>query len=166
VVSARRGAPWLALALLAAPVTEAGAHVLHTSLAQLTHDPAHGELTVALRVFADDFTATVAATTRRAITPGAPAADSAMARYATTRFTLVEPSGRPVRLAWCGVRLAGDVLLICLRGATAAPPAGATLRNAILMERFADQVNIVQTTTAGSRHTTLFRRGSETKRLP
>jgi hypothetical protein len=166
VVTARRLAHTLAVALLALSTTAAGPHVLHTSLAQLTYDPARRELTVSLRVFTDDFTATVAQLSRTAIKPGTAASDSVMARYAATRFALAEASGRPVRLAWCGVRATADVLLICLRGPTSVAPSGATLRNAILMERFADQVNIVQSTTAGGRHTTLFTRGNERKRLP
>ena len=152
--------------LLALAASDAVAHVLHTSLAQLTHDPARGVLTVSLRVFTDDFTATVAQASRARITPGTGASDSAMARYVAAKFAIVDASRRAVRLSWCGVRAAGDVLLICLHGPSAAAPTGATMRNSILMEKFADQVNLVQTTTSGNRRTTLFTRGNETKRLP
>jgi hypothetical protein len=152
---------WLATA---AP-RPAHAHPLHTTLAELSYDPASRVLDVSLRVFADDFAAAVA---RRAgaRTVGALPPDSAMFRYVAERFALAAPGAGPVALRWCGVRRSGDVLLLCLR-ATAVPAlAGVRVRSTLLHELFTDQVNLVQASYGGRRRMLMFTPGTGAKPLP
>ena len=151
--------------LLAAVARPAQAHPLHTTLAELSYDPATRVLNVSLRVFADDFAAAVARGAG-ARTVGALPPDSAMFRYVAERFAVAAPGAGPVALRWCGVRRSGDVLLLCLR-ATAVPAlAGARVRSALLNESFADQVNLVQASYGGRRRMLLFTRGTGAKPLP
>ena len=155
----------LAIALLvAASARPIDAHPLHTTMTELSYDPAARMVNVSLRVFADDFTAVVMAgrAHRADVTPP----DSAMLRYVTSRFSLVAPGTGRVALRWCGARRDGLVILICLRGAVRGPPAGATMSNALLTEMFSDQVNIVQASYEGRRRTLLFTPRDGMKALP
>ncbi|GLC26826.1 hypothetical protein rosag_33390 [Roseisolibacter agri] len=141
------------------------AHPLHSSVAQLTWDPATRVIQVGVRVFADDFASVV--------TRGVPASggavvvppDSAMQRYVGARFALADRTGRPIALRWCGARREGDVLLLCLRAAASASPAGGRVRHALLTEVFSDQVNVVQASYDGRRETVLFTPGDGAKPL-
>ncbi len=159
--------------LLAAAPRPAHAHPLHTTLAELSYDPATRVLQVSLRVFTDDFTNAVArragerAGERAGVrTVGALPPDSAMFRYVAERFAIAAPGAGPLALRWCGVRRSGDVLLLCLR-ATAVPAlAGARVRSALLNESFADQVNLVQATYDGRRQMLLFTPRTGVKPLP
>jgi hypothetical protein len=85
--------------------------------------------------------------------------------YVTSRFALTDARGAVVPLAWCGVRRAGEMLFLCLRAAAPAPPTGLRLRNALLVESFDDQVNIVQFVSNTARRTTMFTAGDGTKTL-
>ena len=141
----------LAVAALPAP---AEAHPLHTTMTDLSYDPATRALSVTIRVFADDFSA--------AVLPGVPRRaeivvppDTAILRYVTMRFGVTGPGGR-VPMRWCGLRREGKVLFVCLRGTVAGTFAGASLTNRLLTEMFADQVNVVQTSNGGRRSTLLF----------
>lgn len=155
----------LSLALLLAAARPAPAHPLHTTLAELSYDPAARVLNVSLRVFADDFTAAVARRTG-ARTVGTMPPEAAMFRYVSERFAVVTPGAGPVALRWCGVRRAGDVLLLCLRAMGVRPLAGAHVRSALLTEVFSDQVNLVQASYGGRRRMLLFTPRDGAKPLP
>jgi hypothetical protein len=155
----------LALGVLLVTAVRTGvAHPLHTTLTQLSYDASARILNVSVRVFADDFSA--------AVMPGGRAGslvippDSAMLRYVSGRLALQRPGGGPIPLRWCGMRRDGEALVLCLRATTQPSPAGARMRNALLSERFADQVNIVQMSYGGTRRTLLFTPRDGTKALP
>ncbi|MEO7520337.1 MAG: DUF6702 family protein [Gemmatimonas sp.] len=133
------------------------AHPLHTTLAELSYDAAARVFNLSLRVFADDFSAAVSASGGKR-TGGAAAApsDTAMFRYVRERFAVLSATGQAAPLQWCGVRRAGDVLFLCLRGANEFPMRGAKVRSSLLSEVFRDQVNMVQATTGGKRRMLLF----------
>ena len=155
----------LALGVLLAPAARAGfAHPLHTTLTQLSYDASTRVLNVSVRVFADDFSAAVMPRERPAghvIPP-----DSAMLRYVIGRFTLLGAGGAPTPLRWCGTRRDGEVLFLCFRATAQPSPSGARLRNALLSDVFADQVNIVQASYGGARRTLLFTPRDGLKTLP
>jgi hypothetical protein len=142
----------LAVACVALPLL--GAHPLHTSVTELTHEPATRTAAVTVRVFADDFTA------------AAGTGDSAAARYLQSRLTLADRAGRPIALRWERLEVAGDALLLRLRAEAPRGLAGARVWQTLLCERFDDQVNIVRATYAGRSATLLFSRGDEAKALP
>ena len=166
----RRSATWMrattiALAVLLLPAVRVGlAHPLHTTLTQLSYDASTRTLSVSVRVFADDFTDAVMER-GRAVGHGAPS-DSAALRYVTGRLALQRAGRGPIALRWCGMRRDGEALFLCLRATDQPSPAGARMRNALLSERFADQVNIVQASYGGARRTLLFTPRDGMKPLP
>jgi hypothetical protein len=159
-----RGVALAVLVLLVPAVRAAFAHPLHTTLTRLSYDASTRVLSVSVRVFADDFGAAVMG---RAGAAGAAAPpDSAMRRYVAGRFALVSARGTSVPLGWCGMRRDGEALFLCLRAMDQPTPSGARMRNALLAELFADQVNIVQASYGGTTRTMLFTPRDPTKLLP
>jgi hypothetical protein len=155
----------LAIGVLLVPAVRIGvAHPLHTTLTQLSYDASTRVLNVSVRVFADDFSAAVMPGSRADTVVIPP--DSAMLRYVSGRFALQRPGGGPIPLRWCGMRRDGEALFLCLRATAQPSPAGARMRNALLSERFADQVNIVQVSYGGARRTLLFTPRDGMKSLP
>jgi hypothetical protein len=133
----------------------ATAHPMHTSVTELVHDARSGTVTVMVRVFADDF---------RAAAGGA--ADSLAARYLRPRITLTDRTGRVVALAWERSEPAGDALLIHLFGRAPSGVSAGRFRQAVLLERFADQVNLVRVRDGSKRASLWFVRGDQAKALP
>ncbi len=130
MVTSLAGVVGLALHALAAM------HPMHTSVAELVHEPAARSALVTLRVFTDDLRAAVPADR-----------DSDAEAYVRSHFELRDASGRPVPLRWAGASRSRVLSLI-------------------LCERFADQVNIVRATSAGRTASLLFTRGDQAKALP
>ncbi|HZI22669.1 MAG TPA: DUF6702 family protein [Gemmatimonadales bacterium] len=142
--------------LLLAVLSGLTLHPLHTTLTQLAYRDADRTVEATVRVFADDFRAAL----------GQEVTDSAAAAYLRSTFTLADPAGRPLAIAWCGLRRTGDLLWLCLRAPTFQGVTGLRVRVTLLFERYADQINIVQASYAGRRAALLFTRGDAAKALP
>lgn len=150
---------------LAAAMNTAVVHPIHTTLAELRYDARGAEVQVSLRVFADDLAGAVRGWAARR--PGAEASiDDAAFGYVSGAFVLVARDGRRVPLAWCGRRRVGEVVWLCLRAPLAGGLAGAGIRDRLLIDRFEDQINIVQATYDGRRVSLLFTPGDGERRLP
>ena len=148
----------LALGLALAP-RAAEAHPIHSTLTQIRHDPAARALDISVRVFADDFGT---ALRRRG---GPPRSwEAAAFAYAATHFTVAE-GRRALPFTWCGVRRRGIVLWLCLRAPAPGAAERLTVHNRMHFELFEDQVNVVQATLGGRRHSELFTRGDRPKPL-
>lgn len=142
--------------LLLAVLSGLTLHPLHTTLTQLAYRDADRTVEATVRVFADDFRAAL----------GRDVTDSAAAAYLRSTFTLADPAGRPLAIAWCGLRRTGDLLWLCLRAPVAQGLSGLRVRVALLFDRYADQINIVQASYAGRRAALLFTSGDAAKPLP
>jgi hypothetical protein len=142
------------------------AHPVHTTLTVITADAAGRVLTLNIRAFVDDFSASVARFAGR--TPPADSsvlADEAV-RYVRAHFAVSGPAGEAVALESCGVTRARDVYWLCFRVRLPAGLRGTRVRNQMLTELHADQVNIVQLENGGVRRSFLFTRGSDPSALP
>lgn len=160
---------WRALLLVtvlaAAPVRDARAHPLHTTLTELTEDRTLGSVRAMIRVFADDFgTAVARHASGRPLAPGA-AWDAAAFAYVASTFTVTDRAGRSVALRTCGIRRTGELVWLCVEATSAGGLAPLKVRNALLTDLFDDQVNVVQAVMAGSRRSVLFTRGDRAKTL-
>jgi len=140
------GRGWL-LAVLLGLTAAVRAHPTHTSSAELVQR--EDSVRVAIRVFADDL-----------------AEAGALLPYLEERFGLEDGRGRPIVLRCDGAVREGDVMVIRLRGRVPAGLAGARLRNGVLTDRFADQVNVVRAAYDGRTATLIFTRGDGPKALP
>ena len=152
----------IALALIARPVF---AHPIHTTLTILATADGGRTITVSVRAFADDFSATVAAFAGKR----APADSSAVAedvtKYVRAHFTFADASGAPLVIEPCGVRRANELYWLCYRVTLPAGPRGVKVRNQMLTELHPDQVNIVQLQSGSIRKSYLFTKGSAASAL-
>lgn len=147
-----------------AAATALAPHPLHTTLAVFTVR-ADGSIAISVRAFADDFGASVRVHAGdRTTTPALPA-ESAIESYARSAIRLSNGAGQPITLTWCGVRHEGDLVWVCLAAPAKTGFGEMRLRDSLLVERFDDQVNIVQVLRATHRTTVLFTKRDGVKAL-
>jgi hypothetical protein len=173
----------LAALVIAQPIE---AHPLHTSLAEITYDPAAREIRVSVRVFVDDFSrasSAYAATKSAAATGSGQGAtgngrrvtgngqrvtdknESPLLMYARASFMIADRAGRSLSLASCGGKRVGDLIWICFHTSAPSGPARFQVADRILFDLYADQINIVQATYGGKKVSLLFTHGDGFKRL-
>lgn len=145
-------------ALLLVVSRVADAHAIHTTVTQLTAD-GRG-LTVMIRAFADDLSSSVAKHVGRPAPSDHSVPDADAQRYVRAQFMIGTADRRFVSLESCGVRRAEDMVWLCFRAPLPQGLAGVAIRNQMLTELHADQINIVQVDVRGARQTMLFRKGS------
>jgi hypothetical protein len=148
----------LAAAFIAITVRAATAHPMHTTLAEVRVDMAQHTVRATIRLFADDF----AAALPKGGTPGT--FEPRAAAYVVSSFSL-SSAGRPVVLRSCGIRRSGDLMWVCVESAGPGDIAHLRARNALLVETFPDEVNIVQIGDGPGRRSILFLRGDGDKPL-
>ena len=153
----------MSLTSLVISVRVAEAHPLHTTLVQLTYVERTHVLEASIRVFAGDFAAAVAKRAGAKTPDDDRVADAEAFKYVTNTLRFIDASGRALPLAWCGSRRAGDVLWLCVRASSAAPPNTLELSDQMLCELFDDQINIVQTVVGAKRASMLFTKGDGAK---
>ncbi|HEV8150808.1 MAG TPA: DUF6702 family protein [Gemmatimonadales bacterium] len=127
-------------------------HPIHSSSASLTLAPGERNVTVALRVFADDFP------------PGH--LPAAIEGYLRERFRLTDRAGRPIALRLDAVRAEGLTLTLTLRAPVSEGLSGVRVWFGVLAERFSDQVNILQARYGGRTVSLLFTASDGPKPLP
>lgn len=144
----------------------ANAHPLHTSFAEITHDPRSGALVISLRVFVDDFTKASNAHQQRLISRNPRSArQSPLISYAIASFTVADEAGRPLVLESCGGKRAGELMWLCFKARVVSPPKSIRVSNRILFDTFKDQINVVQATLGQRKANALFTPGDGTRRL-
>lgn len=148
--------------LLGAGVSVAGAHPLHTTMSELTVDAPHHVVRVVVRAFADDYLKAVAAARKPRVPPAVDGAES----LAYLQGTLVlDDNGNALTLRSCGVKTSADLVWLCVEASLPAAGNQLHLRNALLVNLFDDQVNIVRATSNGATRSLLFVRGDGAKPL-
>ena len=138
------------IALLIVVTQPVAAHPLHSSHTTITREGG-GELKISIRLFADDFAATLQS--MQSSSKGA-SLDAVAQQYLARTVALVV-GGKPLPLVWCGMRSDQSVTWVCAR--TSKPVAGSFLfRNSMMFDRFSDQLNIVSWTGKKETRTTIL----------
>lgn len=126
-------------------------------MAEITIDRARGTLRLIVRVFADDFATALA----RAKTAGS--WDERAEVYVAGAISVADDRGRLV-LRDCGTRRQGDLLWLCAETTlTQTQSRRVTLRDQMLCELFADQINVARVTDGSATRSMLFTRGDAGK---
>lgn len=147
-----------AIAVLLVSPAVLGAHAIHTTLTALTVTPAG--VTLNIKTFADDFSATVARYAGRPAPADSSAPERDVTRYVRANVAIRDGAGKMVLLESCGIRREAELYRLCFRAALPTGVAGTYIRNQMLTEFHPDQVNIVQVDDRGARRTLLFTRTS------
>ncbi|MDQ6610958.1 MAG: hypothetical protein M3Y64_00880, partial [Gemmatimonadota bacterium] len=120
----------------------AHAHPIHTTLTKITSDDR--SVTLNIRAFADDFSATVAKFAGRPAPRDSSAPASDVLRYLQKFVAVSDGTGKPLALESCGIRRANELYWLCVRVMTGSNAKGIHVQNQMLTELHPDQVNIVQ----------------------
>jgi uncharacterized protein DUF6702 len=152
-----------ALVLISRPVL---AHPIHTTLTIVASDASHHILTLRIRVFADDFSASVARFAGRRAPADSSAPPGDVLRYVRSKISVIDAHGTPTVLEACGVTRQHELYWLCFTSRPATGTAGVLVQNQMLAELHGDQVNIVQVERGVSARTFLFTRGSPPVILP
>jgi hypothetical protein len=148
----------LAAMLVNGPSDAGAAHPLHTTMAEVTIDRNRGTLRVVVRVFMDDFGTALDAAGKTG------SWDERAARYVGRAVSIVDEARRALAMRDCGTRRQGGLLWLCAEAIVPAAPASRlSLRDRMLCELFADQVNVVRVTDGAKTRTMLFTRGDAEK---
>lgn len=139
----------------AAPL-EAARHPIHSTLAEISFDPAARIATVRVRAFADDFGTAIARWRRLHPRAHGTRPDSLSLDYLAHAITLESAPGGIAKLEWCGVQQTGAVLWLCLRGQLDRGLEGVRVADRVLNDLFDDEINIVQVETAGRKTSAVF----------
>lgn len=146
----------LATSLGVAAPLEAARHPIHSTLAEISFDPAAHVATVRVRAFADDFGTAIARWRRlHPRAPGTPS-DSISLDYMVHAVSLESAPSEFSKLEWCGVEQTGAVLWLCLRGRLDHGLAGVRVADRVLNDLFDDEINIVQVENAGRKTSAIF----------
>jgi hypothetical protein len=148
------------LAILSWP-NRATAHPIHTTLTVLTSGDAGRSLTLSIRAFADDFSASVARFAGRPVPRDSSVSDGDVTRYVRARVSVLEDRGGAVAQTPCGVRRERELYWLCFRATLVGGVRGARINNQLLTELHPDQVNIVQLEQGRGRKSYLFTRASQ-----
>jgi len=126
--------------LLGVTAAAPAAHPLHTSFTEITRDRG-GTVSVSIRLFADDFGA--ALDSLRSATRGS-TVEAVAQQYLARSVAIIASDGKAVTLAWCGMRSEEGLIWLCARSAQPVPSGTLRVRNALMFDRFSDQISIVR----------------------
>ena len=138
-------------------------HPLHTSYTAIARDRA-GRLSVTMKVFSDDFSDAIDSMARSAASSRSDR-EGLVRRYVDWTFGISLSDGSRVALTWCGLKTEGNQVTICMRAGPAVRGA-VRVRQELLLDRFADQVNIVRWTTPSASRTLVLSHRSRVASLP
>ena len=127
----------LLFALLAADGVRS--HPLHSSYTEIAQDAHTGGLSLSVKLFADDFGVALDSLSQSSTREAA-------AQAYFDRSVTVTSNGQVVRLGWCGMRTADGLTFLCARSIDPLPMGKLRIRNALMFDRFGDQISIVRWT--------------------
>ena len=145
----------LCLTLLFTIARPGDAHPLHSSFTEITRERG-GTIAISIRLFADDFG--VALDSLRAKARGAPG-ETVAQEYFARSVVLSTADGKPIRLEWCGIRSQEGLTWLCARSVAPVSAGMLRLRNALMFDRFRDQISVIRWNRGSGT------RGSETRTL-
>ena len=154
--------------LVMAYVPGASAHRYHTSVTRLEYNAEDRLAEITVQTFADDIEAAVS---KRNGAAGKVRLDASkktnalVLDYLRTAFEL-KSGDAELELQWIGMELKGYTVWIYLQATAPEGLAKTSLRNKLLFDLFADQVNIVNVINNGKRSSLVFKRGDAAKEIP
>ena len=132
----------LCLALVLTFATRGDAHPLHSSFTEITRDRA-GYVSISIRLFSDDYGATLDSLRKES---GSSSLESVARQYFARAVTLMSADGKALPVVWCGMRSESGLTWLCARSTQPVPTGIIRVRNALMFDRFRDQISIIRWT--------------------
>ncbi|MFD1468364.1 DUF6702 family protein [Hymenobacter caeli] len=158
----------LVLALLGGPAPARPAlHAYHASITELRYNAARQQLELATKVFTDDFEKGLSEgrPVRVDLLTAGPQGAILTADYLRRTLVLHTPAGAPLPLQFLGMQPEKDSYWLYSKVAVPGKATGVQIRNAVLLDSFADQMNIVNLEANGKKASALLRQGHEQETL-
>ena len=159
----------LAAALLLFPLAGAGPalHAYHSTITELRYNAAKKQLEISVKVFTDDFEKALSQgqPTHVNLTDAAPRPLVLATAYMQRTLQVSTPAGAPLPLQVLGMQAENDGYWFYCKVTLPGPMSAVKLRQAMLLEAFGDQMNIVNIEANGQKQSTLFRAGHEQELL-
>lgn len=141
-------------------------HSYHATITELRYNAEKKQVELAIKVFVDDF--------ERALSQGQPAHISLSGNslalpltesYLHRTVTLKTPTGSSLPLQFLGMQPEKDAYWLYCKAVSPRPLTGLQLRQAVLLDVFSDQMNIVNVEAGAKKLSALFRAGHEQETL-
>jgi hypothetical protein len=133
-------------------------HDFHSSLAEVSYNPAAKSLEVSLRMFTDDLGEALTRENKRTVSVDqTDTADPLIKRYLEKHFAVAGTDNRRKPMTWVGKEISVDVTWVYFEIPLTESLNGMKLLNSLLCELFDDQVNIVNVSYQGQKRTYLFK---------
>ncbi|MCB2378149.1 hypothetical protein LGH70_11180 [Hymenobacter sp. BT635] len=159
---------WLLAALLVLLRLPAVAHAYHASIMEVRYNAQKQQLEVALKVFTDDFEKALSVGQPRAIsfdqTPR-PQVTQLTAELLRKSLAFGTRPGETLPLQLIGFEKDHEAHWLYLAVKLPRPTSSLVLRHKLLVDTFADQMNIVNLDAGGKKQSALFREGNEEQKL-
>ena len=159
----------LAAVLLLFPLAGAGPalHAYHSTITELRYNAPRKQLEISVKVFTDDFEKALSQgqPTRVNLTDAAPRPLVLATAYLQRTLQVSTPAGAPLQLQVLGMQAENDGYWLHCKVPLPGPLSGVKLRQAMLLEAFNDQMNIVNIEANGQKQSALFRAGHEQELL-
>ena len=138
-------------------------HAYHSTITELRYNPAKKQLELSVKVFTDDF--------ERALSQGQPAHVNLTeagprplvlaSAYLRRTLQVSTVAGAPLQLQVLGMQAENDGYWFYCKVPLPGPLPAVKLRQAVLLDAFGDQMNIVNIEANGKKQSALFRAGHE-----
>jgi hypothetical protein len=158
---------WAVLCAPTAAHPAVAAHKYYTSLARVEYNAEAGSVEISLRVFADDLELALTRRAGRKVSlDRTKDADRLVLAYLRDTFELKNRDGEAKALKWVGMELRAGVAWLYVEAEMPEGLAGARLRDHVLFELFAEQVNTVSVRYQGAKADLVFARGDGERAVP
>ena len=154
----------LAAMLLLLPLTGARPlHAYHSTITELRYNAAKKQLEVAVKVFTDDFEKALSRGQAKpvSLTEPGPRPLVLADAYLKRTLRLSTAAGAPLPLQLLGMQAENDGYWLYCKVALPGPLSAVQLNHVVLLEVFADQMNIVNFEAGAKKQSALFRVGHE-----
>jgi len=158
----------LLIVLLLAAGLAAAAHAYHASIMDVRYNAPKQQLEVALKVFTDDFEKALSAGQPRPISfeeSPKPQVTTLITALLTRSVAFGTRPGEALPLKFIGFQKESDAHWLYFSIKLAKPVNGIYLRHRLLLDTFADEMNIVNVEAAGKKQSALFRDGEDSQKL-
>ncbi|MCC9138733.1 DUF6702 family protein [Pontibacter silvestris] len=144
------------------------AHDYHTSITDIKYNPRSQHLEVAVRVFTDDLEDALSRHSKSKVTysSSSDAVRQQLEDYLRANLSFELTKGKPLKYNYLGSEAETDVVWMYVEvpvSSTSLPQL--YVKNAVLMEVFRDQMNIVNVDYKGKVNSTLFQQGETFKKF-
>ena len=151
--------------LLLLPLTGAAParHAYHATITELRYNAARKQLELSVKVFTDDFEKALSQgqPSTVSLTPPGPRALALATAYLQRTLQVSTPGGAPLQLQVLGLQAEKDGHWLYCKVPLPGPVPGVKLRQAMMLDVFGDEVNIVNIESGTKKQSVLFRAGHE-----